>query len=178
MPVIILRTFLTAFIIMAITIFLVSPVILGDEEEKSEMVGETSVITDLTTVLQDSIYAEINAGFARLEHIFERGCYDCHTTRTKYPWYHKIPGIKHLINSDIKEGLEHLDMSDGFPFQGKPGIPYQSEKLDEIKEVLKEGEMPIFMYRMIHWGASPSDEEKDSIYIWVDESLKALEKLH
>ena len=127
---------------------------------------------------QDSIYAAINAGFGKLEHIFERGCYDCHTTRTDYPWYYKIPGIKQLINSDIKEGLEHLDMSDGFPFKGKPGVAYQSEKLDEIEEVLKEGEMPIFMYRMIHWGAAPSDEEKDSIYIWVDVSQKALETLH
>jgi hypothetical protein len=34
--------------------------------------------------------------------------------------------------------------------------------------------MPLKSYRIMHWGAAPNDEEKDSIYAWIDRSLTML----
>ena len=55
---------------------------------------------------------------AEIEPIFKAKCFDCHSSSTRHPWYYKVPGVRQLINSDVKEAKEHLDMSQGFPFQG------------------------------------------------------------
>jgi len=131
-------------------------------------------LADSSQIILDSLYGVINDGFHKMKPIFKRGCFDCHTDQTDYPWYHSIPGIKQLIDSDIKEGLEHINMSSGFPFVGRRDPAYQSIELERIKKEIKEGEMPILMYRMMHWSAAPSDEEAESIYKWVDSSLQML----
>ena len=73
-----------------------------------------------------------------------------------------------MIDHDVKEGREELDMTDGFPFAGKLDPVHA---LEEIAEVLEEGEMPPMKYRILHWNAKPSDAEVDSIMAWVETSL-------
>ena len=36
--------------------------------------------------------------------------------------------------------------------------------------------MPLRSYRLMHWGAAPNDAEKDSIFTWIDNSLRLLAK--
>lgn len=38
-------------------------------------------------------------------------CYDCHSNKTKYPWYSNISPISWWIKHHIKEGREHLNFS-------------------------------------------------------------------
>ena len=45
--------------------------------------------------------------------IFVKSCFDCHSSQTRYPWYHSLPLIKSLLDNDIAEGKKHLNMSDG-----------------------------------------------------------------
>jgi len=146
----------------------------GDEEhEQTETMAQA--VPDSVAAMQaqarDSIYGVIQQGFAKLEPTFKKGCFDCHSTETVYPWYYKIPIVKGMIDDDIEHGRKHLDMTDGFPFKGHAG---PADDLQAIREELKEGEMPLTSYRMIHWGAAPSDAEKDSIYTWIDQSLNSL----
>ena len=119
----------------------------------------------------DSAYTAIETGFMKLEPIFERACYNCHSDRTKYPWYHKLPIIKGLIDGDIKDARKMLDMSKDFPFSG-PLSPVDG--LKEINLVLEKNDMPPLDYRMLHWNAKPSDEEKKAIYDWIDSSLSLI----
>lgn len=146
----------------------------GEEEHEEEVMAadttEAMVPVSQVAVL-DSVYHTINAGFKQLEPIFRKGCYDCHTDYTEYPWYYKLPLIKGMINDDIKEAHHHVDMTNGFPFKAHDG---PADQLVSIREEIKSGDMPPFAYRLMHWSAKPSDAEADSVYQWVDSSLKLL----
>jgi len=117
------------------------------------------------------IYAGIQAGFVKLEPILRKGCFDCHSNQTHYPWYHAIPGIKQLIDKDIRAARKRLDMSKGFPFSIK-GRP--ADDLSRIRGELADHDMPPWDYRLMHWNANPTDAERDSVISWIDESLRLL----
>jgi hypothetical protein len=124
-----------------------------------------------TVVNWDSIYGLINDGFRTLEPVLKKGCLDCHSDKTRYPWYYKLPVVKGIIDEDIRDARKHLDMSNGFPFKGH-GKP--ADDLAGIKEEIVEGAMPPSLYRLFHWGAKPDKAEADSIVFWVDRSLSML----
>lgn len=105
--------------------------------------------------------------------IFQKKCFDCHSQKTNYPWYHKIPGVKQLIESDIKEGLEHIDFEPGFPFKSH-ATP--SEDLDEILEVIEKNDMPPMSYRIMHPSSKLTEPEKEIIKKWVQAAKETLAK--
>lgn len=152
-----------------------------DEPEEEIHEGETgnevpiTIQADSKQQKQDSVFAAIDESFKLVKPIFEQNCFDCHSASTDYPWYHKVPGVKQLIDGDIKEGREHLDFTDGFPFAGKH-TPL--EQLADIKEETSEGKMPPLSYRLMHWGAWLSSAEKDSIAEWVDSSTVMLTRFY
>lgn len=107
-----------------------------------------------------------------VEPLFKASCFDCHTDKTRYPWYYRLPFVRGKIDRDVEEAREHLDMGGGFPFEGH-GSP--EEDLKAIREVLEEGEMPPWEYRLLHWGSGLTGKEKRKIYEWVEWSLGRLE---
>ncbi|HUP57286.1 MAG TPA: heme-binding domain-containing protein [Bdellovibrionota bacterium] len=105
--------------------------------------------------------------------IFEAKCFNCHSDRTEYPWYYKIPGVKQFIDSGIAEAREHLDMSHGFPFKGHREDPVE-ETLKEIGAMIAEGEMPPWYYIPLHGGSRLTDGESKAILAWVKKSRDLL----
>jgi cytochrome c551/c552 len=104
--------------------------------------------------------------------IFKKSCMDCHSAQTRYPWYHKIPGIKQLLDSDISEARHHLDFTDGYPFKSH-ATPI--EDLDAIAESVQKQSMPPWSYRLMHSGSAMTDAENKVVLDWVENS-KALLK--
>ena len=117
------------------------------------------------------LYSLINADYQSVKPILEKSCFDCHSRFTEYPWYHKIPGIKGMIDGHIKEGREHLEFSDDFPFTGKENT---LKLLGEIKEEIEEGEMPLFGYQLLHWGTAIEGAQQDSVFNWIDRSTQRI----
>lgn len=121
----------------------------------------------------ESAYAKINVTYQKtIRPIFRRACYDCHSIETKYPWYHKIPGVKGMIDADISEARSHLELGDSFPFGGH-GNP--KSDLKAIAESVVSGSMPPLKYKVMHWDAFLSDKELTAIEQWV---LHSLESFH
>lgn len=142
-----------------------------EDEENQAMQLADSAAGDSARMSLDSAYATINAGFKSLDRIFSKGCFDCHSDKTVYPWYHKLPLIKSMIDDDIKGARRHVDMSKGFPFSGHGTPP---NDLAAIESEIEGGDMPPALYRLMHWSAKPNDAERDSIFQWIDSSLKIL----
>lgn len=109
----------------------------------------------------------------RVEPIFQKSCMDCHSGQTRYPWYYKIPGIKQMIDSDIREARHHLDFSDGYPFKSH-ATP--TEDLDAIAESVQKGTMPPFSYRIMHSEAAMNEDEKKTVLNWIEKSKLLLKK--
>lgn len=141
-----------------------------DSTETTEKEPSDSIALSPDATL-DSIYATIQREFAVLTPVFKKGCFDCHTTRTEFPWYYKLPIVKGIIDDDISESKKHMDMSEGFPFGGH-GKPV--DDLVAIREEVVEAEMPPMSYRFMHWSAKPSESERDSIVAWVERGLASL----
>ena len=114
----------------------------------------------------------INAEYlARVKPIFQKSCVDCHSGQTNYPWYSKIPGLKGLIQDDIKEARTHLDLSNDFPFSGH-GTPRKD--LEAIRDEINEGAMPPMRYSLMHPGSKLTDEEKKVVLNWVTSGLSKI----
>ncbi|MBU3914998.1 heme-binding domain-containing protein [bacterium] len=117
-------------------------------------------------------FAWINQHYAtEAKSILIKKCADCHGTPDSYPWYYAIPGIKQIMDYDIREAKKHIELSNDFPFGGH-GNP--ESDLKGLRKTVSEGNMPPFRY----WIANPSsrltDADKKAILSWIDLSLKRL----
>ena len=134
----------------------------SDHSESLLDEGETEVNRN---GLDRAALEEINHVYQKkVRPIFKKACFNCHTSKTKFPWYYKLPFVKGQIDADIKEAKKHLEMGDSFPFGGH-GNPY--DDLDAIETSIKEGTMPPLKYQIMHWDAFISKEDKKAILQWV-----------
>jgi Haem-binding domain len=104
--------------------------------------------------------------------ILKTSCYDCHSNNTNYPWYNNIQPVAWWLKNHIDEGKRELDFSEFATYR----IGRQYKKLEEINEQIKEGEMPLESYTIIHGNAKLNEQQKLSIANWVTtlrDSIKA-----
>jgi hypothetical protein len=92
----------------------------------------------------------------------KRACYDCHSNQTTYPWYASLQPVGIWLQHHVDEGKEHLNFNE---FGSYP-VSEQQEYLEEIVEVIKEGEMPLKSYTFIHKDAVLTTEEVAAISKW------------
>lgn len=121
---------------------------------------------------QMEIFKTINADYLKtVKPIFQNSCFNCHSSQNHFPWYHSLPFVNGFLGSDVQEAKKHMDLSNDFPFKGH-GTP--EEDLEAIGKSVREGAMPPFRYRLMHWRSGLSKEEKGKIFKWVEESQKKL----
>ena len=104
--------------------------------------------------------------------ILAKSCNDCHSNRTKYPWYAAVQPVSWWLGDHIKDGKRHLNFNE---FDGYR-IARQYKKLEECIDEVKEGEMPLPSYTLLHKEAILTDAEKQTLYNWCDnirDSIKA-----
>jgi len=94
--------------------------------------------------------------------IFKKACNDCHSNNTIYPWYAQIQPVGWWLSNHIKEGKKELNLSEF----GSYNIARQYKKLDEIIKQVKEDEMPLSSYTLIHRNARLTDTEKQILINW------------
>jgi len=143
-----------------------------DDEEQREAVWPADSLA-VTSQPSDTVDVIINESYQSVRHIFEYSCFDCHSNLTSYPWYYKIPGIKGMIDEDIKEARGHFDLSDDFPFISEHS---QLDLLNDIKEEIENNDMPLLSYRMMHWGKLIEGAQRDSVFQWIDSSIALLKQ--
>lgn len=94
-------------------------------------------------------------------------CYDCHSNNTIYPWYSKIQPINMLMSQHIEEGKEDLNFSEFGAYSDRR----KKSKLKSIISQIKNDEMPLTSYTLLHWDASFSIKEKKEILIFISNFL-------
>ena len=96
--------------------------------------------------------------------VLKVSCYDCHSNHTSYPWYDKIQPVAWYLSHHVKEGKQELNFDE---FNTYP-LKKKKKKLTEIVETVKEGEMPLSSYTLIHKDAILSIEQQQEIIQWAD----------
>jgi mono/diheme cytochrome c family protein len=102
----------------------------------------------------------------RTEELVRGACYDCHSNETVWPWYAHVAPSSWLLQRDVEEGRETMNFSEWtFDAEGAAAVA------GAIEEVVREGEMPLRPYRLLHAEARLSEAEKDELIAGVRASL-------
>ena len=153
-----------------------SPVLVcahGEVSHKNEIIETKKATMQPSNTMKTMILPEINKTFITdIKPIFEKKCFDCHADIKNIPWYYKVPGVKQMMDKDIREAKEHIDMRKDFPF-----ISHESP-LDDLKSIKKigiEGGMPPLRYILVHWDSKLTDAEKKKLVDWATKSIELLQ---
>jgi len=103
--------------------------------------------------------------------ILAKACNDCHTNNTNYPWYTRIQPVDWWMDHHVKDGKKHLNFDE---YTNRP-LRFQYHKMEEIVEMLKEGEMPLNSYTWAHKEAKLIESEKNKLISWAETIRDSLE---
>jgi hypothetical protein len=95
--------------------------------------------------------------------ILKTSCYDCHSNNTNYPWYNNIQPVAWWLKDHIDEGKRELNFSEFASYR----IGRQYRKLEGINGEIKDGEMPLASYTLIHGDAKLNEQQKLAVANWV-----------
>jgi hypothetical protein len=106
-----------------------------------------------------------------VKQILSTSCYDCHSNNTRYPWYNHVQPIAWWLNDHVTEGKKHLNFDEFSSYR----LRRQFHKFEEIGEMVKEDEMPLNSYTLIHRDASLSVEQKFRITQWCSDCMNKMQ---
>ena len=83
-------------------------------------------------------------------------CYDCHSHETRWPFYARIAPVSWWVTRHVREGREHLNLSD-WP----PDRPWDTRaRLEAMTHALRNDSMPLTDYRWLHTTARLSAADR------------------
>lgn len=118
------------------------------------------------------VQAEIPAP-ADVRAILEHSCYDCHSNRTRWPWYSRVAPVSWYVSKHVREGRGELNLTEWPLFDADS----QRYLLGEMKNQVKQREMPLDSYLLVHRDARLSDEARLRLITWLDEEVLSLSSL-
>lgn len=100
----------------------------------------------------------------------QNACYDCHSNNTKYPWYINIQPMAWIMKRHIDNGKAKLNFSEFGNYTSRR----QVSKMKGISNQIRDNEMPISSYKMMHKNANLTKEEKILIMDWMNKAADSL----
>jgi len=117
-----------------------------------------NVPDDNRSIAYDSLVAE-----PVLEQL-RKSCFDCHSNQVNFPWYSKMAPSSWFLADHINEGRSHLNFSEWEDYSNREKVRI----LEEIKDEVVSGGMPLKSYLLIHRDAKPDSAEVTAIMKWAD----------
>ena len=115
-------------------------------------------------------YLQVISASEEVQQVLKTSCFDCHSHATEYPWYASVQPLGFWLNHHVNEGKEELNFSE---FAGYK-LKRQLHKLEEIVEMVEEGEMPLASYTFIHGNAKLDEAQKQLLISWAKSSRTLL----
>lgn len=94
-----------------------------------------------------------------IQHILRVTCYDCHSNNTRYPWYSKIQPVGWYLQNHINNAKDELNFSEFGSYSSRR----KDHKIQEIIDQVREGDMPLTSYKLIHKDARLSAADKKKL---------------
>jgi len=110
----------------------------------------------------------------QVEAILRRGCYNCHSNQTRWPWYAYVAPVSWLVVRDVERGRNHINFSTWDKYADDPETVIR--KLRNIDKVMQGRTMPLWYYLPEHAEARLSDADRAAIEDWVTQSIRAEDK--
>ncbi len=124
-------------------------------------VGIQFVPTDLnqSDTVPKTDFLLVNNTQENISALLQESCYDCHSNNTEYPWYNKVQPVACFLEDHINEGKEELNFNEWDAYSNRR----KNSKLKSIISQVKDDEMPLASYTLIHKDAKLSNSEKTLI---------------
>jgi len=100
----------------------------------------------------------------------KKSCFDCHSNQVQFPWYSKLAPSSWLLANHIREGRSHLNFSEWEAYSNREKIGL----LEDIKDEVVSGKMPLKSYLLIHRDAKLNSEGISSLSEWADEATSRI----
>jgi len=107
---------------------------------------------------------------AEVGRVLERSCYDCHSNRTQWPWYSYVAPASWFVVRHVRDAREDLNLTE-WPLMDIDG---QLFFLGEMRKQIAADKMPLYSYRLLHWGARLSNADRTLLLAWIDEEIGLL----
>jgi len=104
--------------------------------------------------------------------LLKKSCYDCHSNNTNYPWYNKIQPASWFLEKHIKDGKKELNFSEFGSYSKRK----QKSKLKAIINQIKDNEMPLSSYTLIHQDAKLTERDKKDLIAWIRKQKDSIQK--
>ncbi|MCS7043657.1 MAG: heme-binding domain-containing protein [Bryobacteraceae bacterium] len=95
-----------------------------------------------------------------VERILERACGDCHSNRTRWPWYSHVAPVSWMLADHVKDGRRHFNMDDFT----------EEMSIKDICQEIRVGSMPLKSYLLLHPEAKLSGAEIQAVCAWTREA--------
>ena len=92
-----------------------------------------------------------------------RACFDCHSNQVTWPVYSHVAPISWLVQRDVDDARAHLNFSEWTRPQ---------KDADEAAEEVREGEMPLKIYTLMHAHARLSPAERDRLAAGLERTMR------
>jgi len=102
--------------------------------------------------------------------LMDQSCRDCHSYGTRWPWYVRVAPASWFMAGHVKEAREHLNLSEW----GAYDRDEMSEKLGEMCGEVRDGNMPLPSYLLLHPGARLSEAEVELLCGWTESARREL----
>jgi len=111
---------------------------------------------------------------ARVARMLDHSCGDCHSNRTVWPWYSRLPIVGARLRGDVEGGRAAFNLSD---WGGTPDDAESSAAtLLSMCGEMRTGKMPLPNYLMLHPDSRPASAEVATFCSW--SSNRARELMH
>jgi hypothetical protein len=96
--------------------------------------------------------------------IFERSCNDCHSNKTRWPWYSNVAPVSWFVIGHVNEGRENMNFSEWGRYTQRDN----DSLLRQICREVRAGVMPLSSYTPLHPGSKLSAADVKTICDWTD----------
>ncbi len=92
----------------------------------------------------------------------QRACQNCHSEQTEWPWYSHVAPVSWLLQRDVQQARLHMNLSRWQEYSTADHL----RLLSEIGSAVRNREMPVRRYLLLHPNARLTDTERKQIYRW------------
>jgi len=104
--------------------------------------------------------------------IVQRACQNCHSQKTVWPWYSHVAPVSWLLARDVQQARLHMNLSRWQDYSSDDRL----RLLSEMGSAVRNGEMPVKRYLLLHPEARLTESERQQIYRWTRAERSRLSK--
>jgi hypothetical protein len=94
--------------------------------------------------------------------ILDRSCADCHSNKTRWPWYSNVAPVSWFVIGHVNDGRRDLNFSEW----GNYDLRRQNARLQQMCDLASSGTMPLSSYTPLHSGSKLTAADVKALCDW------------